>query len=577
MSVVSVNTDKWWINSVSYGGPILGDASAILSRIQDEGTIRAAFRYAISDRYDSDAYYDPIEIEELKKREDQVVQDLVRDLDGHEEYDPRRAYAYFIPKNDLVNRRMIYIPLKDLVVRYAICIVIADLIDDTLSDRCFANRRATGESRNERFLEDFAKDAWPRWCNWQRECANDDSSWNVLVKTDISAFFDSVSHEYLISEIAESLGITQDSDPLQLLKVLLKIPVVSYSHLKSCSVGPETVHQGLAIGNETEGFLANLLLKSVDDAMEEVSGIEFGRYNDDMRIFSEDVETAQKALTILQERLLKKGLNLNVSKTEIAIGDEEMENLRSKTYEGYGYKGQREDNDDASQGGDGADLPVEDIPFDEFDREFEPGEPLVDPDDPSDDASDNASDFCRFLTNVLGIEDRVPEHVETLREILDNYPGCSRHAAWCLVQTFAWDNVPEAARERAEERIMELLEDPSVSTYGRYRILHHLFRPRDKSRYFERLSDRNRDRLEAVLQESVSELSFALNVISLYGLSVMGTETDDLRGLVKNSSPDPGALPVRQVLIRLSEGESTHSSVEIREDPSGLSEAGYRY
>jgi hypothetical protein len=113
-----------------------------------------------------------------------------------------------------------------------------------------------------------------------------------LIKTDISAFYDSVSHQYLVKTLAKQLYIKPETAFLRLFKKLLCVHVISYCQKAKTVQSPKTLHQGLTIGNNLEGFLANLYLKNIDDAMQS-AGIEFGRYNDDMRIFAENREIAQ--------------------------------------------------------------------------------------------------------------------------------------------------------------------------------------------------------------------------------------------------------------------------------------------
>lgn len=98
----------------------------------------------------------------------------------------------------------------------------------------------------------------------------------------------------------------------------------------------EFIKQGLPIGNSTEGFLVNVYLKKIDESMA-THKIEFGRYNDDMRIFSNNKQHVLNAVLILQQLLLTKGLNLNAGKTMIAENEEQIENLRAKAYDIYDY------------------------------------------------------------------------------------------------------------------------------------------------------------------------------------------------------------------------------------------------
>jgi hypothetical protein len=143
-----------------------------------------------------------------------------------------------------------------------------------------------------------------------------------LLKTDISSFYDSISHEYLLSAISQKLNITNESHFMILFSRTLKFKTCYYSMVdgKLC----ETYNsQGIPIGNSAEGFIANIFLNEVDEALFNL-GINFGRYVDDFRVFTNNKSDSLKALIILQEFLLKIGLNLNTSKTKIIEAQENI-------------------------------------------------------------------------------------------------------------------------------------------------------------------------------------------------------------------------------------------------------------
>lgn len=200
-----------------------------INKIRSKEHIKRAFNYAIYDRLNSDHYFDYFEIEYVTKNKDKIIKEILDELSTIENYEQRIAYAYYPPKTDLCFRRMIYLPFKYLVIRYAVVTLIADEVDDELSESCFANRKAKGEQVKRSLLEDFSKEAWPKFCQWQKEQIE---NYSVLLKTDISSFYDSVSHEYLVSIIEQELSINSDSEFIKLIRKLLAIPVISYSSFR---------------------------------------------------------------------------------------------------------------------------------------------------------------------------------------------------------------------------------------------------------------------------------------------------------------------------------------------------------
>ncbi len=516
---------------------LLGDAARLLKEVVKKQTLRQAFRYALRDRY-KECFYDPFELEWAEHREVVIVQELGEELRHPLNYRLRPAYAYFPPKSDLCYRRMIYIPFKDLVVRYAFAIVVADLVDADLSLKCFANLRDL-DTRSGRFLQDFAAVSWPSFCEWQRNNSND-GTFPTLLRTDISAFYDSISHRYLIEDIESSLDLPPGSQLMKLFRILLRAPVISYSHLTRTQRQAKTMHQGLCIGNSTEGFFANVYLKGIDQDMGQMENIDFGRYNDDMRIFAKDRPTAKQAMLALQERLLTKGLNLNSSKTEFAEGEVEIEKLRAKAYESDEYF---DDDEDAPV----TRPSVTDRPFDEFDTDFEVGQKLGK-------AGKDAKDFCHFLAKRITLSERQPGHVEMLHVILTDWHGSAKHAAWRLVESMVRDECPRKTRELAENVLLQCLTSPKVTNYTKYRLLHHLVRPRKSEtnnsvyRYCARLKSSTVQEIRSLLPPFLGETAFELNIIALYAMQTLGASFGDLKKAVDENACKPVPLPIKNAL-----------------------------
>jgi hypothetical protein len=523
---------------------MIGDATKILNAVRDSANLRRAFLYALRDRR-KDYYYDHFELENAVRHQDAVIAELFEELKNPTNYKPRPAYAFFPPKNELCFRRMIYIPFKDLVVRYALVVIVLDLLDSELSPRCFAHRRAQGKERGKSLLANFARESWPKFCSWQKECAKP-SRFNTLLRTDISAFYDAVSHDYLVKTIAGQLAIPPDSEVMQLFRKLLEIPVISYSHLTGKPCETENMLQGLAIGNNTEGVLANLYLRSIDEAMDSIPEIQFGRYSDDMRIFAPNRDAAKRAMLILQEHLLTKGLNLNGSKTEIAEGTPKIEDLRSKAYDAGDYL--REEEEQGNQEG----LTVTDLPFEEFNRHFDPGHPLTN--------DKEAKDFCHFLDHrILPLKERLPAHVDMLKVVLTRWHGSSKHASWRLVETIISSECSAPTRKYATKALLECLSDRDTSTYAKYRLLHYLVQKwqhpggQGEFRHLDRLDTSDQDQIKLLFPMFMNELAFELNITSIYIMKVLGAAQAELEQTVRDNAPKPLAVPIRNALLLASE------------------------
>ena len=538
------------------------DHIKLLNQIRSKETIIVAFKYALNDRLHNDSYFDHFEIEYVQKFQDKIIEELLQELKEADQFSPRPAYAYYLPKTELCYRRMIYIPFKDLVVRYAFVIVLAKHLDHGLSENCFANRRAKGEKTKEFLLEDYYQVSLPNFRNWQKNCAN---KYDILIKTDISAFYDSVSHQYLIKTLAEQLCIKPETAFFRLFQKLLCVDVISYCQKAKTVQSPKTLHQGLTIGNNLEGFLANLYLKNIDDAMQSATidnamqseRIEFGRYNDDMRIFAENREIAQLHLLILQDHLLTKGLNLNSSKTKIAENKKQIEKLRTKVYD---ISPSLYDNSEENEAGGYIDVVVKtnevqkniDPELDDLDNNFDPNGEIT--------AEKDAKNFCLFFSKKLKPQKRIPAHIKKLEIILTHWQGRSKNASWLIVNSIYNKDVSLETQMASIKGLFNVLHSFEALSYTKYRLIHNLIHLKPdpntpKFRVIHHLDDSRKEELRKILLDLLKQPTFELNIIALYAFRVLGNSSKDIEKYAHQHIPKPIGSPILTVLDYLQELE----------------------
>ncbi|MDJ0746949.1 MAG: RNA-directed DNA polymerase [Xenococcaceae cyanobacterium MO_167.B27] len=525
------------------------DHIELLNQVKDKVNIELAFQYAITDRIKNDSYFDWFEIEYVKKFKDKIINEIAKELYNSEKLCTRPAYTYHYPKNDLCYRRMIYIPFKDLVARYSFAIVLAEHLDQTLSQRCFANRRAKGKQANNYLLEDYFNVSLKNFRDWQKKCADNDK-YNVLIKTDISSFYDSISHQYLIQNLSEQLSMNVDTEFFKLFNKLLSMPIISYSNKDNKVQKMKTLKQGLTIGNNLEGFFANLYLKEIDTVMEDAH-IEFGRYNDDIRIFAPDVKIARKYLLILQENLLSKCLNLNASKTRIAQNKDNIDRLI------------RELNND---------LPSSIINYSWNDEDFKDKEDKtelhyhIDKEKNKEDLlsefnpvneiqnDKNAKIFCQLIQHHLPIEERNPEDIKKIESILTNWQGSSKQASWLLVESMFKEKVQAHTKSQAFESWFNILKNDNSLAYTKYRLLHHVVNYRKNKqeleyRLVEKFEECKKEELKQILLDLLKQPAFELNIVSLYALKLLGYSADDIIQFAHNYIPQPLGEPIHNTIL----------------------------
>ena len=538
------------------------DHTRLLNEIRSRNNLNRAFEYALYDRIQKDYFADFFELEYVRGHKSQILDELEEELANPTEYHQRPAYAFFPPKTDLCLRRMVYLNFKDLVIRYAFAIVFAQVLDDSLAPTCFANRRATGEQAEQSLLANFAEESWPAFCSWQCEQAQSNT---VLLRTDITSFYDSISHSSLVRIFADELSVPVNSPVMKLFQKVLAVPVLAYSNQTGAVLDPVEMQQGLPIGNNTEGFFANIYLQAVDASMSLLPDVQFGRYVDDIRIFGEDRNTVLEALRVLQELLLAKGLNLNSAKTQLAEGRAEIEKLRSQDTDVYHYFPEIDeqwwdrkiDPEAASEIANNIDRP-----FEQFDRDFGPDDELAD--------NTDAKEFCKFLSKQsrdggADLSERSPWQVQRLETVLRKWDGSSRHAAWLLVQSAFYRGIDYRARVAARSMLLDILADRDINSYAKCRILHHLAKPRARGdrpfRFLDRLSKKELSHLYGILPDLLSVCAFELVIAALYTYKVLGSSEQELRDLINHHVPSPNAEPYKNVLYYVGAASAATASV----------------
>jgi hypothetical protein len=121
----------------------------------------------------------------------------------------------------------------------------------------------------------------------------------VIAQTDISSFYEHVSHHY-IENFINDLGGESKQVSKQVNALLGKL-----------SAGRSF---GLPVGGQGARVLAELLLNQIDLALT-AAGIKWNRYVDDYVLISADTTDAYRALGVLAQCLMDYGLSLNKSKT----------------------------------------------------------------------------------------------------------------------------------------------------------------------------------------------------------------------------------------------------------------------
>ncbi|MEY3868267.1 MAG: hypothetical protein RLZZ338_2158, partial [Cyanobacteriota bacterium] len=410
-------------------------------RLKDESLFNKAFVYAIQDRSNKDDFCNFFELNFYEHQKIKLQEEIRNIIDHPEDFRHSVCFAYYVPKNNLCLRRHIYIPFQELVLRYMILIIIVENTEYTLSKQCFSYRKAAPENQNKNLFEPY-QILFDSYVDWQEKTWKTNNV-KVLLDTDISSFYDSISHDYLIKLLIKKLDISQDSQFILLFRKILNFRVISYSFIDN-SLFETEFRQGLVIGNNIDGYLANIYLQDIDEALEKVK-VEFGRYVDDTKIFTASKEDALHYSRIIQEFLLKKGLNFNATKTKIWEDEQEIKDKIENARIEDDYFGTSDDSDNFYAKEQLEKEDKETIPLDKkmndqtiFPETYSPDQEIKNLDD--------AKLWAKYVNtqlkpqNSLDNDELVIRQINQIKIVIKSYPSANptKTCAWLIVKFCFW-------------------------------------------------------------------------------------------------------------------------------------------
>lgn len=206
-----------------------------------------------------------------------------------------------IPKTPFFTRSAVLLTVEDRISYQAVVQSFADLAEAQTSDSVFSARV---NRSNKRYM--FALSGTRAWLSWKtavREYVHARSSDVWMVRTDLTAYFDTIPHELLINEVM-ALGV-----PARTVSSLRAM-------LRSWAIVPG---MGIPQGPNASRLLGNLYLLPLDRAMR-ANGAGYFRYFDDVRIVAESKHAATKAMRTFERECRRRGLLASPSKTDLLSG-----------------------------------------------------------------------------------------------------------------------------------------------------------------------------------------------------------------------------------------------------------------
>jgi len=203
-------------------------------------------------------------------------------------YQPGAIRGVNIPKPQGGERQLGIPNVQDRVIQQAIAQILSPIFEAEFSDHSYGYRPMRGAHN--------AIEA-------ARNHVLSGKTW--VVDIDISAFFDEVNHDILMSKISHKIA---DKRVLRLIGNYLRAPIDRQGQCQKR-------HQGTPQGGPLSPLLANIYLDALDKELER-RGLSFCRYADDIVIFVSSERSGERILSSLTswiEKHLKLRVNVNKS------------------------------------------------------------------------------------------------------------------------------------------------------------------------------------------------------------------------------------------------------------------------
>lgn len=207
------------------------------------------------------------------------------------EYRPGAIRGVSIPKPQGGERRLGIPNVQDRVIQQALLQVLMPILDVDFSPHSYGYRPG-------RSAHDAVKAA--------RDYVKEGKDW--VVDVDISAFFDEVDHDILMTQLGRKV---RDKRVLKLIGRYLRVPIQQNGTL-------EPRKRGTPQGGPLSPLLANLYLNALDQELNR-RGLSYCRYADDIAIFVSSERSGKRILSSLMEWIAKH-LKLRVNETKSGVG-----------------------------------------------------------------------------------------------------------------------------------------------------------------------------------------------------------------------------------------------------------------
>lgn len=268
--------------------------------LEDKLNLGKAFRRVDSDRRD-DAFPDIVGYRDYKKNLDENLNALREKIKSLGRYTTNLPLSIDLPKRGFTLRPGIVPLIDDRIVYQAI----ADLFTQHFQPEAnvYSNKLA-GNDSSQMFVQGVEL-----WIAFQNKIEEYCHQYPLVVETDVTAYFDHINHELMLSRITDLFGNVIERDELEGIKVILRRMWGRWNvgYIKNFGI-PQI--------NDASSFMANMYLDELDKWLVSRKLV-YLRYVDDIRIFAQSEPEAKKALAELIVKMREMGLYVASGKTKI--------------------------------------------------------------------------------------------------------------------------------------------------------------------------------------------------------------------------------------------------------------------
>jgi len=141
-----------------------------------------------------------------------------------------------------------------------------------------------------------------------------------IFETDIKSFFDKIDKKLLISKVEEIFAREGDLSLLELIEQFVHFQLGNEDVFENNDrINLPELHVGISQGSSLSPILSNLYLSDFDQFISKVTGSQMIRYVDDLIVLGNSVEKVSRWGRIIEEQLLKLGLEIAKDKTNTVI------------------------------------------------------------------------------------------------------------------------------------------------------------------------------------------------------------------------------------------------------------------